>query len=123
MKVAARAAVSVALVGVALYLLDWQSLASVARETSVASFAGAVGAVLVSLVFLALRWERIVGGYVSVPRREHWRIYFYGSFLNSFTPANIGGDVYRAAALKKHASGLVDLVVALLRERLFGLMS
>lgn len=120
---AARAAVSLLLIGAALYLLDWQGLASVARETSATSFAAAVGAVLASLGFLAMRWERIVGAYATVPRREHWRVYFYGSFLNSFTPANIGGDVYRAAALKKHATGLVDLVVALLRERLFGLMS
>lgn len=123
MKVAARAAVSLLLVCAALYLLDWQSLASVVRETSATSFLAAVGAVLVSFAFLAVRWVRIVGDYVSVPVREHWRVYFYGSFLNSFTPANIGGDVYRAAALKRHASGLAGLVVALLRERLFGLMS
>jgi uncharacterized protein (TIRG00374 family) len=123
MRIAARTIVSLLLVGAALYLLDWQALTSVVQKTSVASFFAATVAVLVSLVFLAFRWVRIVDDYVSVPTREHWRVYFYASFLNSFTPANIGGDVYRAAALKRYATGFAGLVVALLRERLFGLLS
>lgn len=123
MKVAARTIISLLLIAAALYLLDWRGLASAVQETSVASFLGAVAAILVSFVFLALRWVRIVRGYVSISTREHWRVYFYASFLNSFTPANIGGDVYRAAALKRYASGFAGLVVALLRERLFGLLS
>lgn len=123
MKFAARGIVSLLLVGVAFYLLDWRSLESIVRETSAASFAAAVAAILVSFIFLTLRWIRIVGSYVTVSYCEHWRVYFYASFLNSFTPANIGGDVYRAAALKGHSSGLAGLVVALLRERLFGLLS
>lgn len=123
MKVAARAAVSLLLVIAAFYLLDWRALESVVKQTSAASFLGAIAAILASFVFLALRWIRIVRTYVSMSTLEHWRVYFYASFLNSFTPANIGGDVYRAAALKRFAGGFTGLVVALLRERLFGLLS
>jgi glycosyltransferase 2 family protein len=123
MRIAARAAVSVALVITAFYLLDWRGLQSVVRETSMLSFTAAIAAVLGSFVFLAFRWVRIVRAYVRITALEHWRVYFYASFLNSFTPANIGGDVYRAAALKRYATGFAALVVALLRERLFGLLS
>ena len=123
MKVAARAFVSLSLVAAAFFLLDWRALGSVVQQTSVTSFLAAVAVILVSFVFLAFRWVRIVGGYVSIPALEHWRVYFYATFLNSFTPANIGGDVYRAAALKRYACGFTGLVVALLRERLFGLLS
>ena len=123
MRVVLRTLVSVGLVVFALYLLNWESLASVVRETDVASFVSAIVVILLSFVFLALRWMRIVNAYVELPKLEHWRVYFYASFFNSFTPANIGGDVYRATALKRHASGLAVLVMALLRERLFGLLS
>ena len=118
-----RGAVSVALVALALYLLDWQTLAGVAGRTSLASFAAAVVLVLVSFAFLALRWLAIIAGSVTLPARESLRVYFHASFFNSFTPANIGGDVYRASALKSHAPGLGVVLLALLRERLFGLLS
>ena len=123
MKATARALVSLLLVAAAFYLLDWRGLTSVMRETSIASFMAAIAVILISFVFLALRWVRIVRGHVSISTLEHWRVYFYATFLNSFTPANIGGDVYRAAALKRFSPGLAGLVVALLRERLFGLLS
>lgn len=123
MNVWLRGAVSVALVALALFLLDWHTLAGIAGRTSLASFAAAVVLVLASFVFLALRWLMIVAGAVSLPLREHMRVYFHASFFNSFTPANIGGDVYRATALKRHAPGLGALLLALLRERLFGLLS
>jgi uncharacterized protein (TIRG00374 family) len=121
--VALRAIASIGLVAAALYLLDWDSLANVARETSISSFAAAIMVILVCFSFLAIRWICIVREYVSVPVREHMRVYFYASFVNSFTPANIGGDVYRVAKLKRYTSGFATLVVALLRERLFGLLA
>lgn len=123
MKALARALVSAALLAAALYALDWGALLGVARETDALRFSGAVALALASFVFLTLRWLGIVGARVPAPAIEHWRVYFHASFLNSFTPANIGGDVYRVAALRAHAPGVVEIVIALARERLFGLLS
>lgn len=123
MRVAARVLVSVALIVIALAILDIQSLHRAIRETSLASLSVAVLLIIGSFVFLAFRWIRIAQPYVTSSVLEHMRVYFYASFLNSFTPANIAGDVYRAGTLKAKASSLAWLIVALLRERLFGLLS
>jgi len=64
-----------------------------------------------------------IGAVAPAPWSDHLRIYLQATFLNTFTPANIGGDLYRALALKARAGGVIDLVVVLLRERVLGLLS
>ena len=50
----------------------------------------------------------------------HVRYYFISVFLNMFTPAQVGGDVYRYFSLRSGAANGWTLAGAILRERLIG---
>jgi len=52
----------------------------------------------------------------------HLRHYSLAAFLNTFTPANLGGDIYRLMALRHSGNSGLDAAFLLLRERYFGLL-
>jgi uncharacterized protein (TIRG00374 family) len=79
--------------------------------------------VLVEMVIMNLRWNEIIKHSVPLPRLQHMQHYFYGTFLNNFTPANLGGDAYRIIALSGHATGKLEVIVGLVRERLLGVLA
>jgi uncharacterized protein (TIRG00374 family) len=116
---------SIAALALGLYLLHWDRLAAGASRIDLASFVLALAAALASIAATGLRWICIVRRIVTVPAIQHWRIYCLGTFFNSFTPANIGGDVYRVAALRPRTEGhaIANLVAAVTVERILGLWS
>ena len=115
--------VSLGLLAAAFFLLDLRKLIDALREFDPWMFSYAV---LISCLVngvLALRWHQIILKVAPLPLLEHMKLFFYGTFLNSFTPANVGGDAYRLVALRAHAPGSGPVFTALVRERFLGLFS
>lgn len=117
-----KAVCSLFLLGLALYLLDWEGLKLALRKIDGWAFAQAIAINVLIFVVLAFRWYSIIRPVVPLRLAAHLEYYFYATFLNSFTPANIGGDVYRWASLKQFSTNSVQIVVALAKERLLGLL-
>lgn len=122
MKVAAKLLAAVAVFALAIWILDVEALAGQVRQLSPGSMALAAGLVLATFLPLTLRWIYIADPVAPVGRLRHVEIYLSALFLNSFSPAAVAGDVYRTVALRQAAGGIGPLVVALLRERLLGLV-
>lgn len=118
-----NALVSLILLGVALYFLDWESLKFSLLKIDLWAFGLAVLLNLIIFVALGIRWYWLMVPVVPLPLTEHLKYFFYATFLNTFTPANIGGDAYRVVVLKAHASGYLPVIIALIRERLLGLLA
>lgn len=116
---------SLAALALGLHLLKWHQLLAGASRIDVASFALALALALGSIAATGLRWIYMVRQLVAVPVREHWRIYCLATFFNSFTPANIGGDVYRVVVLRPwlRGQGVSALIAAVTVERILGLAS
>lgn len=115
--------VSLGLLALAFFLLDLGKIMNALREINPWMFSCAV---LISCLVngvMALRWHQIILKIAPLPVLEHMKLFFYGTFLNSFTPANVGGDAYRLVALRAHASGSGPVFTALVRERFLGLFS
>lgn len=115
--------VSLLLLITALHFLDWKNLRLALFKVNPWIFALAVLISLSQFVVMAVRWHHIIRKIVPLPLLEHMKYYFYGTFLNTFTPANIGGDVYRFISLKSSPSNSASIVTALMWERLLGLLS
>lgn len=116
-----RWVVSLAALAVACLMLDlkavWTSLCRL--DPGIAALA----LLLISSQYLLLAWRwRIVLRW-SLPTGIQGAIAkaLYANLWNAFTPANLGGDVYRALAGPQ--GGINPTVVALVRERLLGLGS
>lgn len=122
MKAALRVAASVCLLGIAVYLLDWQSLARAVAALSPASFCVVVMIAVLHYAPVAYRWFLIVR--TARPGRFLWHLRYFctATFLNTFTPANIGGDGYRFVMLRRNGRSYF-ILLALFRERLVGLHS
>ena len=122
MKKVIRSVVSMSLLVIALYLLDWKGLKAAVLRVNIWQFSLATGISLFIFSLMSLRWYELIRK-VPLSRIHHSRHYFYSIFLNIMTPANIGGDVYRFLALKDHKADKSFVAVALVRERLAGLLA
>lgn len=122
MKALSRLTASIVLLGIATYFLDWRALARILTDLSPTAFC--VAALIAAFQFLpvAYRWFLLVRP--ARPERFLWHLRYFctGTFYNTFTPANIGGDVYRFLMLQRDGRRYFVLL-ALFRERLVGLHS
>lgn len=122
MKVMLRVTASVALLGIAAYFLDWRSLINILSVLSPASFCAAILIAVLQFLPVSFRWFMLVRAVRSERFLWHLRHYCMSIFMNTFTPANIGGDIYRFVMLRCNGRRYFVLL-ALLRERLAGLYS
>jgi uncharacterized protein (TIRG00374 family) len=121
MKRLLKLLVSGLLVSFAIYLLDVQTIIQTVKAGSATSFIIAVILNILSFLIMGFRWHLLVAPAITRPTSAHMAIYLKGAFLNTFTPANLGGDAYRLAALSKEMGADGGMVRLLLRERIIGL--
>lgn len=119
----AKSLVSIILLGLALFWLDWTHLWQMMHQIHPLFLIIAFGACLGSYLIASDRWCRIIALRSRLPYRSHTKIYFYSVFLNFLTPANLGGDVYRVAVLKSRGHETLPVITALVQERAIGLFS
>lgn len=103
-------------------MLDWQALRETLGKVDPVALGLIVGVSFCQFVVMSLRWRLLLRNIVTLPLREHFRLYFQSVFLNTFTPANVGGDVYRLMTLKAYTSSHTAVLAALLQERYLGLL-
>ena len=115
--------VSAILIALAFYMLDIQTIIKTIKTGSAISFISAVMLNILSFFIMGIRWNILITPVIRWPIATHMAIYLKGTFLNTFTPANMGGDAYRLAVLRKEMVTDRMLVKLLLRERVIGLYS
>lgn len=123
-KRAVRLCVSAALLAWAISLLNVEIIIDAIRGSGVISLSAAIAINFLTFVTTGTRWFWMVSKQEpGTPYLPHLAVYFRATFLNTFTPANLGGDVYRVIALKSNTLLTGDLLRLLIRERLLGLYS
>ncbi len=110
-----------ALVALAIKLLDWETVVNTVRNGSTLPLTSAIFVNLLVFLTLGIRWYWMVVSSSRAPFLVHLATYLRATFLNTFTPANLGGDVYRVLTLKSPTLPATELVKLLIRERLVGL--
>lgn len=117
-----RAAVSLAMLGLAVWLIDWENIRIAAAELSVSMMIGATAILLLEFPILGLRWHLLINDQSSISLFSQLRVYFRATFFNTFTPAQLGGDAYRFLALSHEDIPKSMIVGRLLQERVIGLI-
>nr|NJM00986.1 flippase-like domain-containing protein [Desulfobacula sp.] len=123
MKKIIKIAISILLLCISLYFLDWATLATVFRTLNPWMLLVASFVCLLTYVIIAIRWYMLARNVVNLSFWAQMKIYLYSNFLNTFTPANIGGDIYRLISLKKYTDSNLSILFCLIKERILGLLS
>jgi len=119
--IALRWLASLSLLAVALSLMDWRQLGS-----ALLSFSPWIAALIVLLnlaefPLLGYRWHLLSRKVVPLSLLAQLGRYFASQFFNTFTPGQLGGDVYRFVTLRKSAITKGQLAAIIAQERLIGL--
>lgn len=112
---------SLALLALAISLMDWRELGSALLLFSPWMAVLIVLVTLAEFPLLALRWHLLSRRIVQLPFSTQLFRYFASQFFNTFTPAQLGGDAYRFLTMRKNASTHGQLAAIIGQERLIGL--
>jgi len=115
--------ISVAMITLALNFLDWNGIVASLKLLDPLILVAALIICTLQFFFLGVRWYLMVNKIVPIPFLNHMGHYFIATFVNTFTPANIGGDLYRVFKLKAYVAKTKLLVLEIIRERVIGLLS
>src|SRR5262245_12112668 len=121
---AAKVAVSVALLTFLFSKIDASRLWESARKASVPWLVAALGVQAVNLIASTWRWQLLLHAQdVRLKNRTLLGSYLVATFFNNFLPSNVGGDVIRIrdTAVASQSKTLATTVV--LVDRALGLMA
>ena len=117
---------TVAVVGLLAWFVDLSAAFELLRQVDSRLFCAACTVAVASRVLRAMKWNGLLrAGGVSIPYMEALRISTIGLFFGAWTPAQLGNDVYRTAALRKagtpqndaHSATSAVVIASLVVER------
>lgn len=115
--------ISIGLLGLIAFLLDWQKSLSLLRGTARSELALGLGlllgAYLVNGVRLIQLQRRVA---LELPRALFWGAYYTGLLMNCVLPSGVGGDVARILIVRKQGYPLGELAATSLVDRFLGLL-
>jgi len=121
MKTILKMATSIGLLALALWLLDVNAILDMLWKVSGDLFVWAIAINILAFTIMGVRWYLLSAIKLDTSLLSQLAVYFKATFLNTFTPANLGGDAYRLVVLKNGGVTSGSLFQLLLRERLLGL--
>lgn len=123
MKQILKLFLSLAILFGAIYFLDWDTLENSLFQLNALTFF--IGTIVAFMQYLAnaIRWHLLVKNFSNSGALNHVGHYLYASFLNTFTPSNVGGDVYRYISLRQKDTNNAPIIIALVRERILGIFA
>ena len=120
---AAKAIVSIVLVGVLCSRIDSARLWSMVRDASPEWLAAALGAYALMVLASAWRWGLLLRAQaIHLPFRTLTSSFLVATFFNNFLPSNIGGDVVRVADTSSAAGSKTLAATVVLIDRVIGLL-
>ena len=112
--------ISIGLLILAFRLLDTTAFLEILSQVSTEVFISVIAINILAFTVMGIRWYSLAITKIDSSLWAQLALYFKATFLNTFTPANLGGDAYRLLILKRGATTSGALIKLLLRERLLG---
>jgi uncharacterized membrane protein YbhN (UPF0104 family) len=117
-----RVLVTVLLLAIIAYKVDWGELGKTVAQVSAMSVAVALLIYVAAQLISSVRWAVLAGQLgVAQPLGQYIRLYWIGMFCNLFLPTSVGGDVVRAYRLGTISGRPRDAACSVLADRLSGL--
>lgn len=121
---AARAIVTVAVLGVLVWRIDLEAAAGVMLTLDLRHAAAVLALLALDRFVMIVRWALLLraSGTAIVFKSAAW-IYLVSSFVGSFLPASVGADAMRAYTLGQRTAAHGEAIASVAVDRLLGLLS
>jgi glycosyltransferase 2 family protein len=114
-----RIVVTLGLLALVVFLVDWRMVWGVLRAVDLEWVALALLLAILDRVIINYRWQVLLAGRgVEIRFWRLFRVQLAANFAGSFLPSSIGVDALRAAALCRSGAGMAPVVAATLVDRL-----
>ena len=123
-SVALRALVSLSLLGILLFSVDFSQFAELLRNVNGFYFVSYLLFGLVTTLLSSIKWDILCNVFgIKAGILKLFAYYFIGYFYNNFLPTSVGGDVVRSLALSRYAKSKTDAFATVFVERYTGLLT
>lgn len=121
LTVIARVVISLALVGVLIWRIDFAKMAEFWQQADRALLLAALLLQLCGVAISAWKWWQLIRIQdPALPYRWSLRTYFLGSFASNFLPTMVGGDAVRVLSLTQRTKRPGPAIASVLVERVSG---
>ena len=118
----ARIVITVALLAIVAFQVDWSALTDKAGSIDAGWFLLAVLAIVGMQIAGVVRWQMLLrAGGIDSPMRRTTRAYWLGIFTNNVLPTGFGGDFTRALMIGRQSGQPVTSFVSVGFDRMTGL--
>lgn len=114
-------AITVGLLTLAVMMLNVEAMFDILKRGSTVAFVLAVSINMLIFFVMGIRWYVLASPSLEFSFLYQLSRCMKANFLNSFTPANLGGDAYRMMVFKGEKASTRCVLKLLLRERILGL--
>jgi uncharacterized protein (TIRG00374 family) len=119
----AKVVVTAALLAVLALTVDLRQIGRTLVGVRWGPLLAALAVYQLGLFVRAYRWQALLGGLgARVPLRSLLRLYYVGTFFNSFLPSGFGGDAIRMYELSRHGVSGAAAISTVLADRVLGLL-
>jgi glycosyltransferase 2 family protein len=117
-----KGAISLGLIALFFYQVDWQDILATAKTAQAAYLALAVLMFVLSNFLGAIQWHALLQlQKIDLPFKQVLALYFVGVFFNNFMVGNVGGDAVRIYDLKRLTGRGISGFAATFLDRFIGL--
>lgn len=118
-----RVVISVVLIGILLHTQNIEKLKSSLASFNLVYLPLSLVFILIGTYVSSLRWKAILkASDVKIPSKNLFSYYLKGYFYNNFLPTQMGGDVYKAAAVGSHLKDQSIGFFSVFMDRFSGLL-
>lgn len=114
-----KLAISLGLVTILLWRIDWAALSSAGRELRIL-FVGLAFLAFFAVAFFEVGRLRVVLSHLRIGAFGLWRMHVIGAFFGSFFPGQVGADLYKVVALRSADGGTTRIATLILLLRAYG---
>lgn len=119
-----RLAITIAILAYLASDIDMAAAARAVLQVDVRYLALVLVLVLCDRAVMILRWVLLLrASHVDISARDAARIFLVSSFVGSFLPAGVGGDLARAYGLSKATSDTAEALASVAIDRVLGIIA
>jgi uncharacterized protein (TIRG00374 family) len=121
-KLLLRIAIGLAVVGVLIWRTpDRHQLKETLTSAHIGWVVAAAIVIFGGIIVSSLRWKAYLDALeIYLPFPTVLRLYFVGTFFNSFLPSGIGGDAYKAVRIGRARGGITSAFASVFLDRFAG---
>lgn len=123
MKFSLKLSVSVALIALLVFNVDWKEVFGYLKEITALEILSYYAVLIMGMLISTYKWKMLAEfKSISFSFFDFFKLYLAGTFINNFMPSFVGGDTFKAFQIGKKDKKYKEAFSTVIADRITGLL-